>query len=112
MLNSQSEVSQSVRQSVSPSIRQFVSSSVRQSVFADDARTSSRVSFSVRAQSTRCVEVWVISRLQRSVESFIFVVPQAVDDDDEDDGDADADDDNDDDVDGPAHEFVLACLPS
>lgn len=39
-------------------------------------------------------------------------VPQAVDDDDdEDDGDAD-DDDNDDDVDGPAHEFVLACLPS
>lgn len=37
-------------------------------------------------------------------------VPQAVDDD-EDDGDAD-DDDNDDDVDGPAHEFVLACLPS
>lgn len=56
----------------------------------------------------------MISRLQRSVESFIFVVPQAVDDDDEDDGDADddGDDDNDDDVDGPAHEFVLACLPS
>lgn len=54
----------------------------------------------------------MISRLQRSVESFIFVVPQAVDDDDdEDDGDADADD-NDDHVDGPAHEFVLACLPS
>lgn len=56
----------------------------------------------------------MISRLQRSVESFIFVVPQAVDDDDEDDeddGDADGDD-NDDDVDGPAHEFVLACLPS
>lgn len=52
----------------------------------------------------------MISRLQRSVESFIFVVPQAVDDDDdEDDGDGD---DNDDDVDGPAHEFVLACLPS
>lgn len=108
MLNSQSEVSQSV------------SSSVRQSVFAEDARTSSRVSFSVRAQSTRCVEVWVISRLQRSVESFIFVVPhcaQAVDDDEDDDdeGDADADaddDDSDDDVDGPAHEFVLACLPS
>lgn len=53
----------------------------------------------------------MISRLQRSVESFIFVVPRAVDDDD-DDGDADADDDNDNDVDGPAHEFVLACLPS
>lgn len=53
----------------------------------------------------------MISRLQRSVESFIFVVPQPVDDGD-DDGDADADDDNDDDVDGPAHEFVLACLPS
>lgn len=104
MLNSQSEVSQSVRQSVS--------SSVRQSVLADDARTSSRVSFSVRAQSTRCVEVWVISRLQRSVESFIFVVPQAVDDDDEDDGDADDYDNDDDDVDDPAHEFVLACLPS
>lgn len=56
----------------------------------------------------------MISRLQRSVKSFIFVVPQAVDDDDEDDGDADDDDNNidDDDVDGPAHEFVLACLPS
>lgn len=55
----------------------------------------------------------MISRLQRSVKSFIFVAPQAVDDgDDDDDGDADADDDNDDDVDGPAHEFVLACLPS
>lgn len=52
----------------------------------------------------------MISRLQRSVESFIFVVPQPFDDD-EDDGDAD-DDDNDDDVDGPAHESVLACLPS
>lgn len=63
----------------------------------------------------------MISRLQRSVESFIFVVPhcaQAVDDDEDDDddeGDADADaddDDSDDDVDGPAHELVLACLPS
>lgn len=54
----------------------------------------------------------MISRLQRSVKSFIFLVPQAVDDDDEDDGDDDADDDNDDHVDGPAHEFVLACLPS
>lgn len=57
----------------------------------------------------------MISRLQRSVESFIFVVPQTddEDDDDDDDGDADADDDdNDDDVDGPAHELVLACLPS
>lgn len=67
----------------------------------------------------------MISRLQRSVESFIFVVPhcaRAVDDDEDDDddeGDADADadaddddDDSDDDVDGPAHEFVLACLPS
>lgn len=55
----------------------------------------------------------MISRLQRSVKSFIFVAPQAVDDgdDDDDDGDAD-DDDSDDDVDGPAHEFVLACLPS
>lgn len=63
----------------------------------------------------------MISRLQRSVESFIFVVPhcaQAVDDDEDDDdegdADADADDDgSDDDVDGPAHELVvLACLPS
>lgn len=54
----------------------------------------------------------MISRLQRSVKSFIFVAPQAVDNgDDEDDGDADGDD-SDDDVDGPAHEFVLACLPS
>lgn len=53
----------------------------------------------------------MISRLQRSVKSFIFVVPQAVDDDDDEDADDD-DDDNDDDVDGPAHEFVLACLPS
>lgn len=52
----------------------------------------------------------MISRLQRSVKSFIFLVPQAVDDVDEDDGDDD--DDNDDDIDGPAHEFVLACLPS
>lgn len=94
------------------SVNQSVSPSVRQSVLADDARTSSRVSFSVRAQSTRYVEVWVISRLQRSVESFIFLVPQAVDDDDDDDGDADDDDDRDDDVGGPAHEFVLACLPS
>lgn len=41
-------------------------------------------------------------------------VPQPVNDgDDDDDGDADDDDDDsDDDVDGPAHEFVLACLPS
>lgn len=54
----------------------------------------------------------MISRLQRSVESFIFVVPQAVDDDKDDEDDEDDDDDNDDDVDGPAHEFVLACLPS
>jgi len=100
MLNSQSEVSQSVRQSVSPSVS------------VGGRRPYEQPSqFSVRAQSTRCVEVWMISRLQRSVESFIFVAPQAVDDDDEDDGDAD-DDDNDDDVDGPAHELVLACLPS
>lgn len=55
----------------------------------------------------------MISRLQRSVKSFIFVVPQAVDDDDDDDDEGDADDDDsDDDVDDPAHEFVLACLPS
>lgn len=54
----------------------------------------------------------MISRLQRSVESFIFVVPQAVDDDDDGDADDDDNDDSDDDVDGPAHEFVLACLPS
>lgn len=104
MLNSQSEVSQSVRQSVS--------SSVRQSVFAEDVRTSSRVSF--RSELSRldvCGSMDDFEASKVCQKLHFRCVPQTVDDDD-DDGDADADDDNDDDVDGPAHEFVLACLPS